>query len=192
MADPRIGTLKVGGLDLARRRDFSALVTLEVAAGQAIVTRALRLPQTPYREQLEAIAPILAALNALAYDAGGVGDAIGEQLPISAIPVLIVAGESPPILRNGRCRIGKISLIQNLLILAGQGRLVIPPDLPGAGALREELGQFVVTPIRRGVRMAARGLAHDDLVLALAIAAIALKLWSKVMRKRGALTVDDG
>ena len=82
MADPRIGTLKVGGLDLARRRDFSALVTLEVAAGRAIVTRALRLPQTPYREQLEAIAPILAALDVLAYDAGGVGDAIGEQPPL--------------------------------------------------------------------------------------------------------------
>ena len=92
MADPRIGTLTVGGLDLARRRDFSALVTLEITAERAVVTRALRLPQMPYHEQLEFVAPILADLDALAYDAGGVGDAVGERLPIDAIPILMRRG----------------------------------------------------------------------------------------------------
>ena len=51
----------VGGLDLARRADFSALVTLAVDARQATVTRALRLPQRPYASQIAGlIAPILA------------------------------------------------------------------------------------------------------------------------------------
>ena len=66
----------VGGLDLARRADFSALVTLAVDARQATVTRALRLPQRPYASQIQAIAPILAGLDRLAFDAGGVGDAV--------------------------------------------------------------------------------------------------------------------
>ena len=175
MADPRIGTLTVGGLDLARRRDFSALVTLEITAERAIVTRALRLPQMPYHEQLEFVAPILADLDALAYDAGGVGDAVGERLPIDAIPILIVAGDSAPVLREGRWRIGKVALIQNVLVLAGRGRLSVPAAMPGASMLREELKQFMVTPTRKSARLAAQGQAHDDLVLALALAVLAAR-----------------
>ena len=131
MADPRIGTLTVGGLDLARRRDFSALVTLEIAAERAVVTRALRLPQMPYREQLALVAPILADLDALAYDAGGVGDAVGELLPTASIPVVIVAGEGAPVMRNGRLSVGKAWLIGRVLRLAGSGRLTVLPDCPG-------------------------------------------------------------
>ena len=168
--------MRVGGLDLARRRDFSALVTLDVTAEGATVTRALRLPQAPYREQLDLIAPLVADLDDLAFDAGGIGDAIGEHLPPDAIPIVIVGGDGSPRLHQGRWRIGKVLLIQNVLVLAGRGRLVVPASAPGAKALREELKQFGAAPTRRGTRMAAKGQAHDDLVLALALAVIAARL----------------
>ena len=130
----------VGGLDLARRADFSALVTLAVDARQATVTRALRLPQRPYASQIQAIAPILTGLDRLAFDAGGVGDAVGELLPTGAIPVLIVAGDGVS-RRNGRWHIGKTRLIGDLLHLARAGRLVVPPELPGRGpAARRDAG----------------------------------------------------
>jgi hypothetical protein len=182
LAGPRTGTLTVGGLDLARRRDFSALVTLELAAERATVTRALRLPHRPYAEQLAAIGPLLSGLDALAFDAGGVGDAVGERLPNGAIPILIVAGDSPPVLRGGRWQVGKAALIQNVLVLAAGGRLSVPADLPSAGLLRQELAHFMVTPTRRGFRMAARGPVHDDLVLALALAVLAVRLKAKLGR----------
>src|SRR4051812_29503815 len=124
--------MRVGGLDLARRRDFSALVTLDITPESAIVTRALRLPRAPYREQLAFMAPLLAGLDNLAFDAGGVGDAIGEALPANALPIVIVGGDSAPRLHDGRWRVGKILLIQNVLVLAGRGRLVVPASALGA------------------------------------------------------------
>jgi hypothetical protein len=177
--------MNVGGLDLGRRTDFSALVTLEVETDRLTVTRALRLSQDRYDRQLAAVAPILADLDALAYDAGGVGDAVGERLPIWATPILIVAGDGPPVFRKGRWRIGKVSLIQDVLVLAGRGRLLVPAQTPGARMLREELEHFMVTPTRRGARLAARGQAHDDLVLALALAVLAARLRAEVGAKEG-------
>jgi hypothetical protein len=179
LADPRIGTLTVGGLDLARRRDFSALVTLEIAAERAVVTRALRLPQAAYREQLALINPLISDLDRLAYDAGGVGDAVGEGLPTTAFPIVIVAGNCPPDLKSRRWRIGKIPLIQNVLVIASHGRLVVPMEMSGAGMLRQELEHFTMLPTRTGARLVARGRAHDDLVLALALAVLAARLRAK-------------
>jgi hypothetical protein len=121
----------------------------------------------------------------LAYDAGGVGDAVGERLPIGATPILIVAGDCPPVLRDGRWQIGKVSLIQNVLVLAGRGRLSVPAHTPGARMLRDELEQFMVTPTRRGARLAARRQAHDDLVLALALAVLSARLRAEMGGKAG-------
>jgi hypothetical protein len=84
--------VKVGGLDLAKRTDFSALVTLEVEAGRVTVTRALRLPQETYDRQLEAVASILADLDRLAYDAGGVGDSLHlDAISRVSFPIVSVA-----------------------------------------------------------------------------------------------------
>ena len=178
----------VGGLDLARRADFSALVTLAVDARQATVTRALRLPQRAYASQIQAIAPILAGLDRLAFDAGGVGDAVGELLPASAIPVLIVAGDGVS-RRNGRWHIGKTRLIGDLLHLARAGRLIVAPNCPGAEALRSEMVTFTSAPTRQGVRLEARGKAHDDLVLALALAVLAARFGAKMGVKVGRRSV---
>jgi hypothetical protein len=55
----------VAGLDLARRRDHSGLVLLEVEADRLTVSAALRLPQAPLRQQFTLIEPRLAGLDLL-------------------------------------------------------------------------------------------------------------------------------
>jgi phage FluMu gp28-like protein len=165
----------VGGLDLAKARDHSALVTLAVGPDHCRVTTALRLPHWPYREQIAALTPLLGDLCRLAYDAGGVGAAVGELLPASAIPIVITAGSS--VSRHGAgWRVGKVRLVADLLHLAGAGRLVVPPGCRGADDLRRELQSFAWMPTKRGVRLEARGGAHDDLVMAAALAVFASRI----------------
>ena len=187
MADPRIGTLTVGGLDLARRRDFSALVTLEIAAERAVVTRALRLPQMPYREQLELIvAPILADLDALAYDAGGVGDAVGEGLPIDAIPIVIVAGDSAPVLREGRWRVGKVAS-DSECPRPGRARSLVGSSrqCPAQACCAKSSSNSWSPRPARAPDWRRRGRAHDDLVLALALAVLAARFRAEMGVKEG-------
>ena len=71
----------VAGLDLARRRDHSALVLLDVGPDRLTVSAALRLPQAPLRQQFALIAPHLAGLDLLVFDQSGLGDAAAELLP---------------------------------------------------------------------------------------------------------------
>ena len=68
----------VAGLDLARRRDHSALVLLDVAPDRLTVTAARRLPQAPLRQQFALIAPHLAGPDLLVFDQSGLGDAAAE------------------------------------------------------------------------------------------------------------------
>ena len=68
-------------LDLARRRDHSALVLLDVELDRLTVSAALRLPQAPLRQQFGLIASHLAGLDLLLFDQSGLGDAAAELLP---------------------------------------------------------------------------------------------------------------
>jgi phage FluMu gp28-like protein len=168
--------VKVGGLDLARRRDFSALVVLERQPDRLAVVEALRLPHRRFAEQLAALTPLIRSLDCLAFDAGGVGDAVGEHPALrSALPVLIASGDR--VTQHGtRWHVGKTRLIGDLLHLARAGRLTVPPDCLGAADLRRELARFAMIPTRRGVRLEARGAGeHDDLVLASALAVFAAR-----------------
>src|SRR5829696_9088666 len=61
----RSSNSSLAGLDLARRRDHSALVLLDVQADRLTVTAALRLPQAPLGQQFALIAPHLAGLDVL-------------------------------------------------------------------------------------------------------------------------------
>jgi hypothetical protein len=132
---------KIGGLDLARRVDHSALVLGDLDAGGLCVTYALRLPRgLAYADQIAAIQPSLVSLDLLAYDASGVGDAVGEFLtPIMAagclVPVVITGGTGAPaaIASGGRIAAPKAWLIGNILGLLAERRLVVAPDAPGRG-----------------------------------------------------------
>ena len=85
--------LVCGGLDLARRADFSALVTLAVDARQRPSAGHCACHRAGLGPRIQAVASILAGPDYFAFDAGGVGDAVGELLPTGAIPVVIVAGD---------------------------------------------------------------------------------------------------
>ena len=80
---PRLAGILIAGLDLARRRDHSALVLLDVEPDRLTVSAALRLPQAPLRQQFALIAPHLAGLDLLVFDQSGLGDAAAELLPKS-------------------------------------------------------------------------------------------------------------
>ncbi len=174
------GSLVVAGLDLARRRDHSALVLLEVEHGRLTVSAALRLPQGPLRQQFSLIEPHLAGLDLLVFDQSGLGDAAAELLPKSPshVGVCLIGGDRP-LTRSAeadRLVVGKSWLIQRLGAAMRSGTLTVAEHAPGRDLLRQELAQFVFKPGERGrLRLeAARG--HDDLVIAAALAVLAADL----------------
>ena len=185
----------VAGLDLARRRDHSALVLLDVEPDRLTVTAALRLPQAPLREQFALIAPHLAGLDLLVFDQSGLGDAAAELLPKTPphVGVCLIGGDRPLIrsAQGDRLVVGKSWLIQRLGAAMRSGELTVAERAPGRELLRRELAQFVFKPGARGrLRLeAARG--HDDLVIAAALAVLAAELAAfHVAPKPEPLTAD--
>ena len=180
----------VAGLDLARRRDHSALVLLDVEPGRLTVSAALRLPQAPLRQQFALIAPHLAGLDLLVFDQSGLGDAAAELLPKTPphIGVCLVGGDRPLTrsAQGDRLVVGKSWLIQRLGAAMRSGALTVAERAPGRDLLRDELAQFVFKPGARGrIRLeAARG--HDDLVIAAALAVLAADLAASLTSKSGA------
>jgi hypothetical protein len=170
----------VAGLDLARRRDHSALVLLDAAPNRLTVTAALRLPQAPLREQFALIAPPVAGLDLLVFDQSGLGDAAAELLPNTPphVGVCLVGGDRPLArsAQGDRFVLGKSWLIQRLGAAMRGGELTVAEKAPGRQLLRRELAQFVFKPGAQGrFRLeAARG--HDDLVIAAALAVLAADL----------------
>ena len=169
--------LLVAGLDLARRRDHSALVLLAAAPNRLTVTAALRLAQAPLRQQFALIAPHLAGLDLLVFDQSGLGDAAAELLPETPphVGVCLVAGDRPlsRSAQGDRLVVGKSWLIQQLGAAMRSRELTVAEKAPGRDLLRRELAQFVFKPRAQGrFRFeAARG--HDDLVIAAALAVLA-------------------
>ena len=167
----------VAGLDLARRRDHSALVLLDVEPDRLTVTAALRLPQAPLRQQFALIAPHLTGLDLLVFDQSGLGDAAAELLPQTPphVGACLIGGDRPLAgsALGDRLVVGKSWLIQRLGAAMRSGELTVAEKAPGRELLRRELTQFVFKPGARGhLRLeAARG--HDDLVIAAALAVIA-------------------
>jgi hypothetical protein len=192
----RLSHLKlVAGLDIALRRDHSALVLLDVEPDRLTVSAALRLPQVPLREQFTLIAPHLAGLDLLVFDQSGLGDAAAELLPRTPphIGVCLIGGDRPLArsAQGDRLVVGKSWLIQRLGAAIGSGQLTVADHAPGRELLRRELGQFVFKPSMRGrVRLeAAHG--HDDLVIAAALAVLAADLAAfHVAPKPEPLTAD--
>jgi hypothetical protein len=181
---------RIAGLDLARRRDHSALVLLDVEPDRLTVTAALRLPQAPLRQQFTLIAPHLAGLDLLVFDQSGLGDAAAELLPKTPphMGVCLVGGERPLArsAQGDRLIVGKSWLIQRLGAAMRSGKLNVDEHAPGRHLLREELAQFAFKPgTRDRLRLeAARG--HDDLVIAAALAVLAVEL--AALRRAGRLS----
>jgi len=170
----------VAGLDLARRRDHSALVLLDVAPDRLTVTAAIRLPQAPLGQQFALIAPHLAGLDVLVFDQSGLGDAAAELLPKTPphMGVCLVGGDRPftRSAQGDRLVVGKSWLIQRLGAVMRSGELTVAEHAPGRELLRRELGQFVFKRGARGQLRMEAGRGHDDLVIAAALAVLASDL----------------
>src|SRR4051794_1693526 len=171
---------RVAGLDLARRRDHSALVLLESVAGRLAITAALRLPQVPLFQQFALIAPHLAGLDLVAFDQSGLGDAAGELLPSEPphVGVCLIGGERPLVrsASSDRLVVGKSWLIQRLGTAIRSGALAVAEHAPGRELLRRELAQFVFKTGARGRLRLEADRGHDDLVMATALAVLASHL----------------
>ena len=169
----------VAGLDLARRRDHSALVLLDVEPDRLTVKAALRLPQAPLRQQFTLIEPHLAGLDLLVFDQSGLGDAAAELLPKTPphMGVCLIGGDRPLArsAQGDRLVVGKSWLIQRLGAAIRSGALSVAEHAPGrdllAGACR-----FVFKPGARGRLRLEAGRGHDDLVIAAALAVLAADL----------------
>ena len=179
----------VAGLDLARRRDHSALVLLDVAPDRLTVTAAIRLPQAPLGQQFALIAPHLAGLDVLVFDQSGLGDAAAELLPKTPphMGVCLVRGDRPftRSAQGDRLVVGKSWLIQRLGAVMRSGELTVAEHAPGRELLRRELGQFVFKPGARGQLRMEAGRGHDDLVIAAALAVLALAKVGRPCSARG-------
>ena len=127
--------------------------------------------------------PPLGLLTELVVDETGVGRAVGDifnERGLKPIKVTITAGNEEGQSGFARYTVPKQILISNLDALMHTGELRIAADLRESPALESELKDF-----RRHVSEAGRNTyqarvgAHDDLVLAVAIA-----LWRAVRRKK--------
>lgn len=180
----------VVGLDLGQARDPTALAILERSPGNAaadpvshLVRHLRRWPLwTAYPQIVDDVRnllerpPLKGAVAALVVDATGVGAAVVDLfedagLGVRLVPVTITGGAEAYEGWEGAWRVPKRDLVGIVQVLLQRRRLRIAQALLEAGRLLEEMEQFRVEITERGrdTYAAAAG-AHDDLVVALALA----------------------
>ncbi len=187
------------GLDLGQTHQYSALAVLErriAAHGRTIAdirppyaVRHLErfAPGTPYPQIAESVRTLLqtpAVSGALLLvDITGVGQAVKEllhdelwnQVRCHFAPIAVVG--SGPVLVGGGPSCGipvpKLELVSTMQVLLQTQRLKIAESLPDAKVLVRELETFrAAPPVLRGEAIEPwRERDHDDLVLAIAVAA---------------------
>lgn len=192
------------GLDLGQSADSTALCLLEKHAGEQArydVRYLQRYPLgTSYPDIVSDVAQRLQrpALHGtpLIVDGSGVGRAVVDlfrkQLrPV--IPITITAGGQATLDEQGYWRVSKRDLIGNLQVLLQCERLRIAAELPEAATLVHELLNYEVkiTAAAHDVYNARDGM-HDDLVLALALAAWWAERPQPVRREPQALSFSGG
>jgi hypothetical protein len=187
------------GLDLGQAHQYSALTVLErriASHGRTIADvrpcEAIRhldrfAPGTPYPEIAAAVRDVLKTQEVsgamLMVDVTGVGKAVKElfydelwnRVTCTFVPLAVVG--SGPVLAGGSPSCGipvpKLELVGTMQVLLQTKRLKIADSLPEAAVLVRELEMFpAATPVLRGESVEQwRERDHDDLVLAVALAA---------------------
>ena len=162
--------LVVAGVDWARYRDYTALAVLQGARDGAKLLAVRRWQGLSWAEQVQAVAAHLRtyAPTRILCDRTGVGDPLLENLQ----------REFPHAEGIAFTQTLKQSLVENLALMLEQGRLQLMPDPD----LLRELYHFEATPTPRGVRLEGAAGVHDDLVIALALAA-----WTLPVAPAGAI-----
>ena len=185
------------GLDLGQVRDFTALAVLErplICPHDALARRkpayALRHLQrfplgTPYLAVVQGVLTLLGGARlsdpTLAVDQTGVGravvdmlaDALRGQVSCLFFPVTLTAGHAVTGGEDGVLHVPKRELVGTLQVLLQTRRLQVSRSLPDAAVLVQELENFraKVTAARQETLESWREGRHDDLVLAVAMAA---------------------
>lgn len=118
--------------------------------------------------------PLWASNVQLTVDATGVGQPVCDIFRSAGITfiALTITGGTVETISGNDAHVPKLTLISRLQALLHEGRLKIQKDLPDAQELVRELQDFRVDFTAAGnMTFGARSGKHDDLVLALAIAA---------------------
>lgn len=169
------------GLDLGQMADYTAVAVIELLPGRVYHCRHLQrfALGTDYtaivaslREMLAA--PALRGRCLIVADATGVGLAIVDSMRAADLPVagvIITSGDTERGEGNNWF-VPKRELVGVLRILLESGRLQVAPELPDSQTLTRELLAFRVKISAAGndTYAAWREGAHDDLVLAVALA----------------------
>ncbi len=148
-------------IDWARYHDYTALVVLRGHQTRASVLEADRLQRTGWKEQIEWVKSITDRYpNArIVCDTTGVGDGITswlrEELKTKSVKDHTITATNKP------------QLIDGLVKLIEREHIQLPDYKP----LREELDNFEATRSATGHITLAAQCGHDDLVIALALAA---------------------
>ncbi len=150
LSRPLPGHIYTMGVDLAKKRDYTAIVLLDVSEKPWLVADFHRFKGRMYSE----IAELLNAIKAryrpkVVIDATGVGEAVAERVP-GATRVVITAQR-------------KEEMIGRLRLAMETGSLALPASNM---TILEELKHFG----RAGDSMEGQGGFHDDCVIALALA----------------------
>ena len=171
------------GLDLGHSNDHSAIAILEAGQHAQILRHASRLPLgtsfTAIVDRLAVLArmPELAQRTTLVVDSTGLGAPVVEMIQrarigFSLVPVVITGGHAVTH-SNSAQHVPKKDLVTALHLLLDTGGLRIPATLPGYRHLEEELLHFHanISDEGRASFRSSRESIHDDLVMALALAA---------------------
>jgi hypothetical protein len=184
-------------VDLGQVNDFTAiavlerpLVSLEEALDRRLPSYALRHLQrlplgTPYPTVVQSVVSLLGSAFlsgcTLVIDQTGVGRAVVDMLfnalngRVSCMffPITITAGHEVTCSESNRLHVPKKELVGTLQLLLQTRRLQVARTLPEAGVLVKELENFrvKVTAARNETFESWREGQHDDLVLAVALAA---------------------
>ncbi len=171
----------IGGLDVGGYADHSALSVLSRQDGiDGDLWRIEAVHKLPLirsaKEQVDILQPHVDQLDALAYDAGGVGQNFIEHMDTSElvflVPIVITGGSSEPHIHKGRVVVSKRRLIGSLQSMLAMRELDIASDAPGRDDLRNEMVNFIRVPSGRHTKMEAKRGTHDDCLLSLAIATL--------------------
>lgn len=183
----------VGGLDVGRRHDRSALVRLSPItpdnprhAGYRV--RDVRLGHGPLPVQARILVPLLRPCLLTAVDATGLGLGLAELLAEAGLPVLLVTITAGDRVEMGaaisaagatistNCRYltaGKAWLVGRVNAALSERQLRCDPSAAGAETLRSELSSVIPKWKRSGAVAYEASAGHDDTVLALALALLA-------------------
>jgi len=163
------------GVDLGQASDPTALAVAEKRATETHIRHLERVPLgTPYPQVCERITGICAALPGcrLVVDGTGVGRAVVDNLEAAGLAPLVVTITSGHSVRREGSRIWmpKATLLAPLVTGLEGGTVKIAAGLREGAALLNELQAFTVTRGDRGhLGFEGKG-AHDDLVIAVALA----------------------